>query len=236
MSSPKPRAQEAEWYNEHYKARVDQLSPWYRFLIPQLVNHLGPDSSLLELGCGQGQLLEHLVQTSSIVASRIHAIDQSQTAVDIARGRVPGADIRVGDIYDLQFPSDSITDCVMMETIEHIEQPDAALREILRVIAPGGRLFLSFPNFLHLPWLGVRLLSDLLNKPSWIVRQPIDKVYTVFSVIRLVDSAGFKFERGVGSNYGPPVFYRLETDTITRYLNRVGLWRLSFHPVLVFRK
>ena len=104
------------------------------------------------------------------------------------------------------------------------------------MIAPGGRLFLSFPNFLHLPWLAVRLLSDLLHKPNWIVRQPVDRIHTIFSVIRLARRAGFRFEKGIGSNYGPPVLYPLEKEWVTNGLNALGLWWLSFHPILVFRK
>ena len=235
MSRQKPQAREAEWYNQHYKARLD-MGPWYRFLIPELAKHLRTDSQLLELGCGQGQLLDYLSKNDLLPGKQLHAIDQSQTAVDVAKGHVPEADIKVGDIYDLQFASGSMDVCVMMETIEHLTEPQVALAGIHRVLAPGGKLFISFPNFLHLPWLAVRLLSDLFNKPNWIVRQPIDKIYTVFGVIRIVSRAGFHFQNAVGSNYGPPVFYPLETDRVTGFLNRLGLWWISFHPILIFGK
>jgi hypothetical protein len=78
--------------------------------------------------------------------------------------------------------------------------------------------------------------ADLLNKPNWIVRQPIDKIYTVFGIIKLVELGGFKFEAGIGSNYGPPVLYPLEKEWMTNSLNALRLWRFSFHSILLFRK
>src|SRR6185436_15581745 len=166
----------------------------------------------------------------------MYAIDQSKTAVDFVKNLLPRSQTNVGDIYALNYPANFFEACLLMETIEHLEEPMPALKGIYSVIAPGGLLYVSFPNFLHLPWLAVRLLGDLLNKPNWVVRQPIDKIYTVFGVIKLVQKAGFRFERGIGSNYGPPVFYPLEKEWMTHALNSLRLWRFSFHPILVFRK
>ena len=235
MSAPQPQAKEADWYDDFYRA-VQLMGPWYYFMIPHLRSILSSHSKLVELGCGQGHILRYLVEKKIMPEENIYAIDQSKTAVDFVKKLMPQAHLSVGDIYHLEFAPDSFQACLLMETIEHLEEPMPALREILRVIAPGGLLYVSFPNFLHLPWLAVRLLSDLLNKPNWVVRQPIDKIYTVFGVIKLVKRAGFQFERGIGSNYGPPVFYPLEKEWMTNALNALGLWRFSFHPILVFRK
>jgi hypothetical protein len=123
-----------------------------------------------------------------------------------------------------------------METIEHLEAPMVALPKIRDVIAPGGILYVSFPNYLSLPWLPVRILSEKLNKPNWVVLQPVDKIYTTFHVKKLAAAAGFRFEKGIGSGYGPPVLYRAEKEWMTKSLNALGLWQLSFHPILKFRK
>ena len=150
--------------------------------------------------------------------------------------KLPRAHLSVGDIYKLTFGDNLFDACLLMETIEHLEEPAPALAEIRRVIKPGGLLYISFPNFLHLPWLAVRILAEKLNRPNWIVLQPVDKIYTVFSVIKLVRKAGFEFQEGIGCNYGPPVLYPLEKEWVTKALNALGLWRLSFHPILVFKK
>lgn len=235
MSDAVPQAREAGWYDEYYRC-VQVMGPWYYFMIPDLKQRLAADSKLLELGCGQGHILRYLVEKKLAPAERLYAIDQSRTAVEFVRERLPGAHLDVGDIYRLDYPENSFHACLLMETIEHLQEPMPALAQIHRVIAPDGVLYVSFPNYLHLPWLAVRLLSDLLNKPTWIVRQPVDIIYTVPAVIRLVKRAGFEFERGIGSNYGPPVFYKLEKEWMTNGLNALRLWWLSFHPILVFRK
>lgn len=233
-----PSAKEADWYDNYYYKNLaqSQLGPWHRFMIPHLCSVLTTQTKLLELGCGQGTVLRYLVQKKLLPEENVHAIDQSKTAVDFAKKLLPHAHIEVGDIYRLDFKPNTMDVCLLMETIEHLEEPMIALAQIYSVIAPDGLLYVSFPNFLHLPWLAVRILAEKLNHPNWIVLQPIDKIYTVFSVIKLVERAGFKFEQGIGSNYGPPVLYPLEKEWVTNFLNALRLWRFSFHPILVFRK
>jgi SAM-dependent methyltransferase len=233
--SERPEAAEAEWYDAYYRA-VQIMGPWYYFMIPHLCAHLTPQNRLLELGCGQGHILRYLVNKRLILEENVFAIDQSKTAVDFVKDRLPRANLSVGDIYRLEFADSTFDCCLLMETIEHLEKPLPALGEIRRVTRTGALLYVSFPNFLHLPWLAVRILAEKLNRPNWIVLQPVDKIHTVFSVIKLVENAGFCFQQGIGSNYGPPVLYPLEREWMTKSLNRLGLWWLSFHPILVFRK
>jgi ubiquinone/menaquinone biosynthesis C-methylase UbiE len=168
--------------------------------------------------------------------SNIYAIDQSRTAVEFVRQALPQAHLETGDIYRLNYPASQFDVCLLMETIEHLERPEQALSQIHRVLAKNGLLCVSFPNFLHLPWLAVRILAEKLNRPNWIVLQPIDKIYTVPSVKRLITTNKFEFVKGIGSNYGPPVLYPLETERLTKTLNALKLWWLSFHPILIFRK
>jgi 2-polyprenyl-3-methyl-5-hydroxy-6-metoxy-1,4-benzoquinol methylase len=244
MSSPSPqkaneaelRKQHADWYDEFYKIRQQGLPCWYRLLLPELRTLLTPATRLVELGCGQAHILKILAGEKLIPYENITGVDQSKTAVDFCSSVIPGARFLVGDLYDLHNLEGGYFDvCLLMETIEHLEDPSKPIANIRRILKPGGLLFLSFPNFLHLPWLLVRILAEKLNRPNWIVLQPVDKIYTVFHVIRLLERSGFKFVRGVGSGYGPPVLYPLETDGMARFLNSLGLWRLSFHPILVFR-
>jgi 2-polyprenyl-3-methyl-5-hydroxy-6-metoxy-1,4-benzoquinol methylase len=245
-----PKAQESEWYNKHYQTSgtapsaeplaepelSKHLGPWYGYALPHLRTVLTKESRLLELGCGTGRLPTQLFREGVIPAENLFGLDQSEVALEQARRAVPGAHFTVGDIYDLKFPREHFNCVMLMEVIEHLESPDVALKQIAAVIAPGGYLYISFPNFVHLPWLAVRILSEKLNRPNWIVLQPIDKIYTVWAVRKLAEAAGFTLETAIGSNYGPPVLYPLERPWMTRGLNRLGLWWTSFHPIMVFRK
>jgi 2-polyprenyl-3-methyl-5-hydroxy-6-metoxy-1,4-benzoquinol methylase len=235
--APARRKADADWYNDFYKKPQAGLAPWYRFLLPELRNTVRPSTRLIELGCGQGHILRVLAQNDFLPEEHITGLDQSKAAVDFCSQHLSKARFLTGDLYDLkELSADAFDVCLLMETIEHLEEPQPAIANIRRILKPEGLLYVSFPNYLHLPWLLVRILAEKLNHPNWIVLQPVDKIYTTFGVTRLFRQAGFDFIKGVGCNYGPPVLYPLETDGMTRLLNSLGLWRLSFHPILVFRK
>jgi len=250
LSANHPRAQESEWYDHHYRTLdtaagspqrsewelVRHLGSWYAFSLPILRRLLKPTSRLLELGCGSGRMPCQLVREGLVPAENIHGLDQSQVAVERASAALPGAHFQPGDIYNLHLPKEYFHVATLMEVIEHLEEPNHALKQISDVLVPGGHLIISFPNFVHLPWLVVRILAEKLNKPNWVVLQPVDKIYTIWKVRALAEAAGFTFVEGVGSNFGPPLLDRLERPWMTRALNKLGIWWVSFHPIMVFRK
>ena len=234
---------ESAWYDEHYRrvqsldAKVrEQMPPYYEVMLPELLRRIGPSTRLAELGCGRGYLLRLLAGSKRLPEENLYGVDQSQTAVEFVKGELPRAHVEVQDIYQLSLPPQSFDLVLMMETIEHLTEPGRALERVFSTVKPGGRLYLSFPNYLHLPWWLVRILAEKLNRPNWIVLQPIDQIYTVFGVKRLLRAAGFRYVTGIGSVYGTPLLYKYEPMWLTRFLNRLRLHALSFHPVLVFER
>lgn len=97
---------------------------------------LSPDDRFLDVGCGPGAALEHAAATGAEVAG----VDPSPSMVARAAKRVPEADVRVGSAEDLPFPDNHFTVVVNVASFHHWADRDAGLREILRVLAPGGRL------------------------------------------------------------------------------------------------
>ena len=76
-----------------------------------------------------------------------------------------------------------------------------------------------------------------LNKPNWIVLQPIDKIlFYNKEKTKLKHHFNLEFVLSKGSVYLPPLLYKLEPLCITDILNYMKLSFLSFHPVLVFKK
>lgn len=227
----------AAWYDEHYYPNTALgLGPWHRFLLPDLMDECSPEKRLLELGCGQAQVPRLLAETHKLLPENVYGVDQSGDAINFAQQKLPRGHFRILDLYELDYPPDHFDICVMLETIEHLEKPAVVLEKVYRQLKPGACFYISFPNYLHLPWLAVRLLAQWLNHPNWIVLQPVDKIYTVFGVMKMARQAGFSLEKAIGSNYGPPVFYPWETDGLTRLLNRGHMWWWSFHPILKFKK
>jgi len=237
MNVPFSKKQNAAWYDAHYYGdKRLPPGPWHRGLLPDLIGECSPEKRLVELGCGQAQIPCLLAERGHLPPENIYGTDQSRSAIDFVRRELPGGHFDVQDLYELEYPANHFDLCVMLETIEHLEEPLVVLKKIHSIIKPGGHFYISFPNYLNLPWFAVRLLAQWLNHPNWIGLQPVDKIYTVFGVKKYARQAGFVFEKGIGSNYGPPVLDSLETDGLTRLFNRLHLWWWSFHPVLKFKK
>lgn len=226
------------WYNKFYRRPPVGFPSWYKFLLPDLIKQIekNPNCKILELGCGQSILLKYLVDNKFIKQENVYGLDQSKEAIVYSKRNLPKADLRSGDIYRLPYKRNTFDIVLLMETIEHLENPIAGLSEARRVLRENGLLYLSFPNYIHLPWLAVRILSEKLNKPNWIVLQPVDKFYTTINVIGFCKKLNMKFQKITGSTYFPPLIQTHEPLFLTDLLNGAKLGHFSFHPVLRFIK
>jgi SAM-dependent methyltransferase len=91
---------------------------------------------VLEVGCGPGALTKELVRRAS--ADAVTAIDPSESFVEAARERTPGVDIRLATAEELPF-ADELYDAALAQLVVHfMHDPVAGLREMRRVIRPGG--------------------------------------------------------------------------------------------------
>ena len=88
-----------------------------------------------DVGCGQGELAERIGRE---LGAEVVGVDQSARMVELARAR--GVDARVGDVQALSLPNGSF-DCVVAAwMLFHVPDLDLGVREIARVLRPGGRL------------------------------------------------------------------------------------------------
>jgi SAM-dependent methyltransferase len=92
---------------------------------------------LLDVACGSGLALELAALRGAVVSG----IDASARLVAVARDRSPGADVRVGDMHALPW-GDAVFDVATSFRGIWGTTPDA-LRELRRVLVPGGRLGLT---------------------------------------------------------------------------------------------
>lgn len=109
---------------------------WAAFFLP----HLRPGFALLDCGCGPGTITVGLAER--VAPGRVVGIDlntaQSDEGRALARERGLDIEFRSGDVYNLDFPDGSF-DAVFAHTIlQHLRDPVKALREIRRVLKPGG--------------------------------------------------------------------------------------------------
>jgi SAM-dependent methyltransferase len=98
----------------------------------------GAGTSLLDIACGSG-LAVRLADARGIHAS---GLDAAAPLVDIARARTPGADVRVGTMFELPWDDETFDAVTAINGIWG--GCEAALDEAHRVLKPGGRIGVSF--------------------------------------------------------------------------------------------
>ena len=112
----------------------------FQLLLPYLAAEPGP---MLDIGCGVGVYLRRFRQEG--VASFGMDVERGNLSEAVAEG-LPVA-MAVGEA--LPFPNEAFGTVLLHEVIEHFEDDTAALREAVRVIRPGGRIFIFAPNRLY---------------------------------------------------------------------------------------
>lgn len=95
---------------------------------------IGRGTRVLDVGCGTGELLEHLQDQGALAAG----VDPAPRMAELARARAVGADVRLGHFERLPFDDGAFDALLAVNAFQFAEDPDAALAEAARVLAPGG--------------------------------------------------------------------------------------------------
>jgi SAM-dependent methyltransferase len=110
---------------------------------------LGPDDSLLEIGCGGGLLLRDATATGS----RATGLDHSEEMVELARERAPQATVVLGSAERLPFSHASFTAVALSVVFFFLDDPVGVLGECRRVLRTDGRvaIFTTAPELRGTP-------------------------------------------------------------------------------------
>jgi SAM-dependent methyltransferase len=123
---------------------VEVTGPDPRDIVFDAIAEVAP-RSVLEVGCGQGELAERLQYELGV---DVAAIDLSERMVELTRAR--GVDAHVGDVQNLPFQDESFDVAVAAWMLYHVRDLDRALAELERVLRPGGRLVAVTNHIDHL--------------------------------------------------------------------------------------
>jgi SAM-dependent methyltransferase len=118
----------------HYRRLAKKLQPW-------------KNQRLLDVACGTGQWLGAAAALGAVPAG----IDISQKALDLCRETVPPAELHCGAAEQLPFGDRQFDVVSCLGALEHFVDPQAALREMVRVAKPDAVFILLVPNAGFLP-------------------------------------------------------------------------------------
>ena len=146
---------------DHTAGPPTRVARAYRRLLARYFNQLiPPESSVLEIGCGSGELLKH------IDAARKVGVDIAPQQIEMARQNVLDATFRVADGNHLQ--SREVFDYVILsDTINYVADVQSLLSGIRHISTPSTRLVITLPNTL---WRPCFALADRLK---WRLRHPV---------------------------------------------------------------
>jgi 2-polyprenyl-3-methyl-5-hydroxy-6-metoxy-1,4-benzoquinol methylase len=154
--------------------------------VKMLSGHLAPGMAVLELGCGTGYFTHELARSGADIS----AIDISPDLLEIARVNcsAPNVHYQIQNAYALRYP-DAMFDSVVGSSILHHLEPEEALREIYRVLKPGGTIYFTEPNMLN-PQIAIQK-----NVP-WIKRKlgdsPDETAFFRWPLRRLLEHTGYR--------------------------------------------
>jgi len=206
-------------YEAYWAARSrldsDEERAMYAHKFRLIAGLVEPGSSVLDIGCGDGRLLEYLRETRSI---RARGVELSRVACDLARRK--GLDVDQADVtadgWSLEEPVDYI---IMSEVLEHLPSPERLLLRLKG--ACRRRLLVDVPNT---GALNDRLRLLLGRTPKQWVFHPEEhlRFWTIPDFLLMCRQLGLKVERYYGLydpffNVGLP-WWRIAPGLLSRYV------------------
>jgi demethylmenaquinone methyltransferase/2-methoxy-6-polyprenyl-1,4-benzoquinol methylase len=188
---------------------------WRRFTVRQLRPYLSaPEALVLDLCCGTGDLALELARQTLVIG-----VDFCRPMLRIGQAKIARRRARVllveGDALSLPFPDDLFSAVTIAFGLRNLESPARGLREIHRVLRPGGVAAVlefsrpSLPLFRHVFLFYFRNLLPRIG--TWISGVPGPYAYLRDSVqafpdqrqlVRMMEDAGFKAVRYINLTGG----------------------------------
>lgn len=238
---------EAKRFINDWVSKPQQAKDYLSYFLKSVINDI-KGKKILDFGCGSGRILTEFFRSGA----DIYGVDVDRDVIDIAKiwGKSEGVEPSRFKFYDgtrLPFDDGYFDYCFSTSTFEHLERPALSLKELSRVIKPGGYLFLGFPNrvwpfechtqLMFIPWLPFSLADKICKifkrrslKEHWNVH-----FYSYFAFMRALKESRAEFEVVFPEDTaGMSVLKRIVTKTLNRF--KIHHTALTMYMQLLLRK
>jgi ubiquinone/menaquinone biosynthesis C-methylase UbiE len=248
-----PAAQTQKLIDEHFTSVASYWSDIYRQqdvfalihqqrrnLVLDIIEeqHLTPDSRVLDIGCGAGVIAIELARRGFIVnaidsVAAMIELTQEQAATNGLEARIFAA---VGDAHHLAFEDASFSVVVAMGVTPFLHSPADAMREMSRVLKPGGLLIVNADNRWRLTHLLDPIVTPLFRWLRVAVKRAMQwlklcspdsqprlvRMYSTGEFDRLIANAGLRKLKASMIGFGPFTFMerRFLSDRLALRLHR----------------
>lgn len=186
---------------------------------------------VLDMGCGAAGKSLYYASLGAVHVTGVDIVEHYEAeayALADSLGLSDKFTFVCASAFDLPFADCSFDVIIMNDFVEHVSDPEGALREAMRLLAPGGRIYINFPPYYH-PY-GAHL-SDAVNMP-WIhllfSERALVKAYK--ELIRGLPDEQERLSLRIYQNeQGEEYFGYINKMKLKRF--RAILKRLDLHPV-----
>jgi 2-polyprenyl-3-methyl-5-hydroxy-6-metoxy-1,4-benzoquinol methylase len=149
------------------------------FMSLAVLRRFVPKGRLLEIGCSAGFFLN-----AARIWFEVHGIELSKWSADFARQQLKVA-VDAETLERADYPSDHFDAVALVDVIEHVPSPKTVLKEVARVLKPGGAVYLVTPDMKS-------LTSRLMGRYWWALRPGHIFYFDAGTLKRTLEAAGFE--------------------------------------------
>ena len=137
---------DVHWQQQHWIASINPAQNMRHEAISRIIKNIGT-VTLLDVGCGQGDLLFDISISNPSV--RLYGCDPSAFAIDVVKQKVPAAHLFCADLTQAsitELNGVNLDTICIIEVLEHLDQPEMLIAKVNQLMQPGSTLIVSVPS------------------------------------------------------------------------------------------
>jgi len=215
------------WYRNAESVEEQTQLCEYETTLDVVRNALPRDGAIVETGCGLARWVIYLRRAGFPITG----LDVSHQALVRAREAVTDVPVFVADTLRLPFRDDSLAAVLSFGVIEHFPGgPQAALRELWRVLRPGGVALVSVPynNYMRRVLVNhLRRLRDWQKRRAGLNLQFAEYRFSARELSGFLESAGFEVRSVHADDFRLPFGKGLWVDSSSFFGYRTSAWDIA---------